>query len=192
MVEQIIVTSGKQLKTGLAFESIKPTGGRSFNEQLESCIEQLSGFIFPEGEARYFITQQTFFISAKSREEYDVRSSLIMDKVAGRCGKMIPATSIVAQSPALGSEIVLELIGTRAAKGKEIIYKTAGDLSYTVVNQGNFKVVHANGLMGKAGDSIQESAVKAFESAVDILKREGLSISHIISQWNYVEDIAHL
>ena len=192
MVEQIIVTSGKQLKPGLAFESIKPTGGKSFNKQLESCIEQLSGFIFPEGEARYFITQQTFFISAKSREEYDVRSKLIMDKVSERCGKMIPATSIVAQSPARGSEIVLELICTRAAKGKEIIYKTAGALNYTLVNHGNFKVVHANGLMGEAGDSIQESAVKAFESAVDILKREGLSISHIIRQWNYVEDIAHL
>ncbi len=105
---------------------------------------------------------------------------------------MIPATSIVAQSPARGSEIVLELICTRAAKGKEVIYKTAGAFSYTLVNHGEFKVVHANGLMGEAGDSIQESAEKAFESAVDILKREGLSISHIIRQWNYVEDIAHV
>ncbi len=192
MVEQIIVTSGEHLNAGLAFESFKPTGGKSFTKQVENCIEQLSGFIIPEGEARYFVTQQTFFISAKSREEYDKRSLLIMEKVSKCCGEMIPATSIVAQSPARGSEIVLELICTRASKGKEIIYKSAGALSYTLVNHGNFKVVHATGLMGGAGDSIQESAEKAFESAVDILKREGLSISHIIRQWNYVEDIAHL
>ena len=192
MVEQIIVTSGERLNAGLAFESIKPTGGKSFTKQVENCIEQLSGFVFPEGEARYFITQQTFFISAKSREEYDKRSSLIMEKVSKCCGKILPATSIVAQSPARGSEVVLELICTRAAKGKEIIYKTAGALTYTLVNHGKFKVVHATGLMGSAGDSIQESAEKAFESAMDILSREGLSISHIIRQWNYVEDIAHL
>ncbi len=192
MVEQIIVTSGEQMKSGLAFESIKPTRGKSFAKQVDSCIEQLSGFVFPEGEARYFITQQTFFIAANSRDEYEQRSSQIMEKVSVCCGKILPATSIVAQSPARGSEVVLELICTRATKGKEVVYKSAGPFSYTLVNHGTFKVVHATGLMGSAGDSIQEASEKAFESANEILNREGLTISHIIRQWNYVEDIAHV
>ncbi len=192
MVEQIIVRSGQQLKTGLAFESIKPTGGKSFAKQVDNCIEQLSGFVFPEGEARYFITQQTFFIAAKTRAEYEERSSLILEKVSICCGKILPATCVVAQSPALGSEVVLELICTRASKGKEVVYKTAGPFSYTLVNHGTFKVLHATGLMGGVDDSIQEAAEKAFESAVDILKREGLGIGNIIRQWNYVEDIAHV
>jgi len=51
-------------------------------------------------------------------------------------------------------------------------------------------VVHAAGLMGGPGDTIQESAEKAFRSAVAILDMEGLSIHHIIRQWNSVEDIA--
>lgn len=192
MVEQIIVRSEKQLKTGLAIESIKPTGGKSFEKQVDSCIEQLYGFIFPDGEARYFITQQTFFIAAKSRDEYEQRSSQIMKKVSACCGVMLPATSIVAQSPARGSEVVLELICTRATKGMEVVYKTSGEFSYTLVNHGSFKVVHATGLMGGADDSIQKAAEKAFESAVEILNKEGLSISHIVRQWNYVEDIAHV
>lgn len=192
MVEQIIVTGGEEVKSGLAIESIKPTGGKSFSNQVDNCIEQLSGFVFPKGEARYFITQQTFFIAAKSSGEFEKRSSLIMEKLSECCGKMLPASCIVAQRPAAGSEIVLELICTRAAKDKEINYKTAGTTSYTVVSYGSFKVVHASGLRGKAGDSIQHSAEKAFKSALEILKQEELSISNIIRQWNYVEDIAHL
>jgi len=178
------------LKTELEIESIRPAEGRSFGEQVESCIEQLSGFIFPQGETKYFIVQQTFFIAAKSRGEYEERSSLIREKVSACCGKMLPATSIVAQSPAHGSEVVLELISSKVAECTEVIYKSAGGFSYTVVNNSNFKVVHAAGLMGGPGDTIQESAEKAFRSAVAILDMEGLSIHHIIRQWNYVEDIA--
>lgn len=192
MVEQIIVTSGEQLKTGLAFESIKPTGGKSFAKQVNNCIKQLYGFIFPDGDARYFITQQTFFIAAETRDKYEERSALIMKKVTECCGLMLPATCIVAQSPARGSEVVLELICTRANKGKEILYKSAGGFSYTVVSYGDFKVVHSTGLMGGPEDSIEEAAEKAFKSAVEILEIEGLTIHHIIRQWNYVEDIGHV
>ena len=192
MVEQIIVSSSQQLETGLAVESIKPTGGKSFNKQLDSCIEQLYSFVFRKGESRYFITQQTFFVAAKSGEEYEKRSSLIREKVSGCYGTIPPSTCIVAQAPARGCEIVLELICSRAGEGKEILYKSIRDISYTVVNYGTFKVVHATGLTGGRNDSIQESANKGFKSAVEILKLEGLSLDHVIRQWNYVEDIAHL
>lgn len=192
MVEQIIVRSEDLTVKGLSVESIRPVAGKSFARQVDSCIEQLFDFIFPSGEARYFITQQTFFISAESRTEYEERSSLIMKKVSACCGDILPATSIVAQSPARGSEVVLELISSKAAEGKEILYKSAGASSYTVVNYGTFKVVHATGLMGGPEDSIEVASDKAFKSAMEILSREGLSIDHIIRQWNYVEDIAHL
>ncbi len=192
MVEQIIVNSSEGLTAGLAIGSIKPTAGNSFEKQVESCIQQLSGYIFPQGEARYFITQQTFFIASKSREEYEARASLIREKVSEACGIMHPAMSIVAQSPARGSEVVLELISSKAAPGKEIVYKSAGGFSYTVVNYGSFKVVHATGLTGEPGDPIRESAEKAFKSAIEILGIEGLTMNQIIRQWNYVEDIAHV
>ena len=47
-------------------------------------------------------------------------------------------------------------------------------------------------LGGGPEDSIQESAEKAFESAVKILSLEGLiNQTTLYRQWNYVEDIAH-
>lgn len=191
MVEQIIMRSGTQSSNNLNFESIVPTAGKSFPEQVQSCIDQLSAFIYPEGQTRYFITQQTFFISAETREVYEERSAYILEQLS-LSGTLQPATSIVAQNPVKGSEVVLELICSKTNGEKKVLYKTCEGINYTVVQYPAFKVVHATGLMGDRGDTIQQSAEKAFQQATRILKEEGLSIHHIIRQWNYVENIAHV
>jgi len=190
MVEQIIMRSGSHSLNGFNFDHIVPTSGKDFSAQVYSCVEQLSEFIRDEDESRYFITQQTFFISAKSREEYELRSAEIRAQLSKMCGTPLPATSIVAQSPALGSDVVLELICTKESDKKKVIYKTHQGLSYTVVEYDGFKAVHCGGLMGEPEDSIYESSLKAFELAMEILSAEGLSIHHIIRQWNYIENIA--
>ena len=192
MVEQIIMRSGSQSLKNIDIEHIAPVVGKSFPEQVQSCIDQFSDFIFPEGEARYFVTQQTFFIADTSRSEYDERSGVIREQLSRTCGTNLPATSIVAQSPICGNDVVLELICARASEGIEVHYKSLSGLSYTVVEQEGFKTVHAEGLTGTPTDSILESSEKAFESAMQILKEEGLSIHHIIRQWNYIENIAQV
>ena len=190
MVEQIIMRIDSQPSTNFDVEHISPTPGKPFSEQVRNCIGQLASFLDPRNGERYFITQQTFFIAARDRAEYDERSALIRRELASLCGASQPATSVVAQSPAPGSEVVLELICTRASRDKRVIYKRAGEIPYTVVDYGHFKAVHCAGLMGATGDSVTEAAKKAFESAVAILDREELAIHHIIRQWNYIEDIA--
>jgi len=192
MVEQIIMRSGSHSLNGFNFDHIVPTSGEDFPAQVRSCVEQLLHFIRDEDESRYFITQQTFFISAKSREEYDARSAEINLQLSTMCGTHLPATSIVAQSPASGSDVVLELICTKETEEKKVTYKSFEGTQYTLVEYNGFKAVHCAGLMGGAGDSIYESSVKAFKSAMAILAEEGLSIHHIIRQWNYIESIAWL
>ena len=192
MVEQIIMRSGALPKNGLAMESIRPTGGKIFAEQVDSCISQLSGFNDPGKEAGYFIIQQTFFIAAADRAEYDEKAAIIREKLSVLPETRFPATSVVAQAPAAGYEVVLELICTHARAGKKVLYKSYEGLPYTLVDHGDFKVVHATGMMGQTDDSISEAAERAFEATLGILKNEGLSINHIVRQWNYVEDIAHV
>ncbi len=192
MVEQIIMRSGSHSLNGFNFDHIVPTSGEDFPAQVSSCVEQLLHFIRDEDESRYFITQQTFFISAKSREEYDARSAEINLQLSTMCGTHLPATSIVAQSPASGSDVVLELICTKDTEEKKVTYKSFEGTRYTLVEYNGYKAVHGAGLMGDAGDTIYESSVKAFESAMAILAEEGLSIHHIIRQWNYIESIAWL
>jgi hypothetical protein len=190
MVEQIIMRIGSQASNYFDFEHIIPASGKSFTDQVHSCIEQLAEYIDPKKDGRYFVSRQTFFISAKTREDYDQRSAIIREELSKLCGQLHPATSIVAQSPDRDSEVVLELICTKAEEKKTITYKNAGGLPYTVVDHGGFKELHVAGLMGEPGESISISAEKAFEKGIAILRAEGLSIDHIIRQWNYIENIA--
>ena len=192
MVEQIIMRSSIQSSNNFDIEHIEPVTGKSFPEQVQSCVEQLSKFIYPEGEARYYITQQTFFISAGSRAEYDERSVQIREQLSASCGSLLPATSIVSQSPVRGNDVVLELICIRATGDKKVHYKSLSGIAYTVVEQDGYKSVHAAGLAGTPADSILESSEKAFDNAMKILEAEGLSIHHIIRQWNYIENISRV
>lgn len=192
MVEQIIMSSGTRPVNGLAVESIQPTGGISFSEQVENCIAQLSLFAENGDKPSRFITQQTFFVAADSREEYEDKTALIREKLNVLPRTRFPATSVVAQPPAAGCEVVLELIVTRAREGKKVIYKTYNGLPYTLVDHGDYRVVHATGMMGGPDDSIGQAAEKAFEATLGILEAEGMAINDIIRQWNYVEDIAHV
>ncbi len=192
MVEQIIMRIGSQASNNFDFEHIIPEPGKPFAEQVHSCINQLAAFTDPRKEGRFYVARQTFFISVRNRSEYDERSAIIREELGRLCGHVQPATSIVAQSPDMESEVVLELICTRAQKNKTITYKTSDGIPYTVVDHGSFKELHVAGLMGDPGDSIREAAEKAFEAGIKILHAEDLSIHHIIRQWNYIENIAHV
>jgi enamine deaminase RidA (YjgF/YER057c/UK114 family) len=138
----------------------------------------------------YMVTQQTFFISAETREQYEERAGSIRQQLLKTCGTDLPATSIVAQPPAGDLDVVLELICTRSVEEKKVTYKTHEGINYTVIEYQGYKTVHGAGLMGLVGDSISEASTRAFELAKGILVKEGLSIRNIIRQWNYIENIA--
>ena len=123
MVEQIIMRSGSNTLNGFNFDHIVPASGADFKEQVSSCIEQLQEFLHQGEDMSLFVTQQTFFISAHSREEYEERSAVIRNHLLSLCGTSLPATSIVAQSPAGNMAVVLELICTRDADDKTVSYK---------------------------------------------------------------------
>lgn len=190
MVEQIIMRSGANTLNGFNFDHIVPATGAEFEEQVRSCMEQLNEFIHHEEDQHFYITQQTFFISAQSREQYEDRSAIIKEQLSALCGSSLPATSVVAQSPAGDRDVVLELICTRQVENKKVLYKSLSGINYTVIEYKGFKTVHGAGLMGRVGESITEASERAFEMTLKILNQEGLSIKNIIRQWNYIENIA--
>ncbi len=190
MVEQIIMRSGSNTLNGFNFDHIVPASGADFQEQIKSCMQQLNAFMHQEEDQHLFITQQTFFISAHSRDEYETRSAIIKDQLSELCGSNLPATSIVAQSPSGNRDVVLELICTKDAEDKKVSYKSLSGLHYTVIEYQGYKTLHCAGLMGEVSDTITEASERAFNMALSILGKEGLSIRNIIRQWNYIEQIA--
>jgi len=171
MVEQIIMRSGSNTLNGFNFDHIVPESGADFVEQVRSCIEQLQEFIH-QGE-----------------DVSEERSAFIRKQLLSLSGSSLPATSIVAQSPCGDRDVVLELICTKATEDKKVSYKTYSGVNYTVVDYKGYKAVHCAGLMGTVEDTIWEAS-EAFETALTILKKEGLNIQNIIRQWNYIENIA--
>jgi len=113
----------------------------------------------------------------------------VPQRVPAMC-RSLAATSIVAQSPTGGKDVVLELICAKAGIDKKVIYKTCSGINYTVVEHKDYKAVHCAGLMGTVEDNITQASERAFKTAIEILAQEGLSIHHIIRQWNYIENIA--
>ena len=190
MVEQIIMRSGSNTLNGFNFDHIVPESGADFKEQVRSCIEQLQEFSHQGEDVSLYVTQQTFFISAHSRDEYEERSAYIRKQLLSLSGSSLPATSVVAQSPCGDRDVVLELICTKATEDKKVTYKTYSGVNYTVVDYKGYKAVHCAGLMGTVEDTIWEASERAFETALTILKQEGLNIQNIIRQWNYIENIA--
>ncbi len=190
MVEQIIMRSATLPAEHFDIDHITPAVGDSFEEQLHSCIRQLNSFIYPKGESRFFITRQTFFIAADNRGEFDQRSALIKQKLKEGCGSLMPATSVVAQPPGEGQEVVLELMCTRAVENLEVRYRDYEGIPYTVVEQNGIRMVHAGGLTGLPGQEILEASERAFGYLMKILEREGLALNDIVRQWNYIERIA--
>lgn len=190
MVEQIILRGEVPDSTCMTIESFEPAGGKTFGEQVNNCISQLLEFMPQDRTSGLCIAQQSFFINAQSQEEYTKRSRIIVDKLSRLPNYRFPATSIVAQVPAGGYQVVLEVIFTRISQAHQVIYKHHEDLPYTVLDQGGTKVVHAGGMMGLANDTIETSCTRAFETALSILHAEGMKVEHIVRQWSYVEHIA--
>jgi len=166
MVEQIIMRSGSNTLNGFNFDHIVPESGADFVEQVRSCIEQLQEFIH-QGEDVSYVTQQTFFISAHSRDEYEERSAFIRKQLLSLSDSSLPATSIVAQSPCGDRDVVLELICTKATEDKKVSYKTYSGVNYTVVDYKGYKAVHCAGLMGTVEDTIWEASEDAPQNYQD-------------------------
>ncbi len=189
MVEQIIMRSGSHSLNGFNFDHIVPVSGLDFSSQVKSCVDQLQEFIHHEGNQAYYVTQQTFFIHADSREQYDERAGEIRRHLHQAGGMNQPATSIVAQSPVSGNDVVLELICIPADTDREVIYKSWAGINYTVVEYNGYKAVHCAGLTGEPQDTISACSHRAFKTGMHILSLEGLSIDNIVRQWNYIEKI---
>ena len=75
MVEQIIMRSGSNTLNGFNFDHIVPASGTDFPNRSEVASNSCWNLSTRRMKSGYFITQQTFFISAQSREEYEERSA---------------------------------------------------------------------------------------------------------------------
>ena len=166
---------------------ITPAVENNFDDQLRSVLNQINAYRTHNDQ---FILQLSFFIDVNNNKEYFEYYHHIT-KISRDILKIEPSISIIAQAPANGIRISLELILlTNRSKETQIVYKNEGGISYTLVKTDNTKEVYAGGISSRnfeADFSVQvDDCYRLMES---ILSAEKLAFSDIIRQWNYVENI---
>jgi enamine deaminase RidA (YjgF/YER057c/UK114 family) len=165
---------------------IYPTSDASFAEQLIDCLSQIAKQCESK---RASILQQSFFVSPDTNSEYNnLRQKII--STLGKIQAHKPSTSIIAQTPAYGHLVTVELILSVAQSGQKVVYKTYEKIPYTLVESDYCKEIYAAGISSyKTEHVFLEQTDHAFRMLKGILQSEGMTFADIVRQWNYVENI---
>jgi enamine deaminase RidA (YjgF/YER057c/UK114 family) len=166
---------------------IRPTSGTNFNEQFTNCLDQIRAY---SGGEKRFIIQQSFFLNIPDSKAYLEHLGWIYSTI-DLFYKTIPSTSIIAQLPADGSYVSVELIVLTGLKGNiRISYRETGGIHYTVIETGACKELYAGGISVKAPDRpFTEQVQETYHLLKTLLEGEQMGFSDIVRQWNYVEQI---
>jgi enamine deaminase RidA (YjgF/YER057c/UK114 family) len=165
---------------------IYPTSGTSFTAQLIDCLLQIKN---QSESKRASILQQSFFVPPDNNTEYNsLRQEIILTLDKYQSYK--PSTSIIAQPPAYGHLVTVELILVISDSGREVVYKTYEKIPYTLVESDYCKEIYAAGISSYNTELVfLEQTEDAFRLLKGILQTEGMTFDDIVRQWNYVENI---
>ena len=169
---------------------ITPAGGNNFEDQLLSILNQIDVYKTNNDQ---FILQLSFFIDANNNIEY-LKYYHHITGISLDILNIEPSISIIAQAPANGIQVSLELILlTHKSEETRIVYKKEKGVSYTLVQTDKAKEVYAGGVSSRnfeADFSVQVD--ECYQLMESILSAEKLAFSDIVRQWNYVENILSL
>jgi hypothetical protein len=166
---------------------ILPLKGAGFKEQFINCREQISQYTDQTGSR---IIQQSYFIDAPDNESYLKMYGIINEEIRKQ-GYPLPSTSIIAQSPASGHKISVELIMiSRLSPDMKLSYETEQGVPYTKLSGSLNIEIYAGGISAyRPFDPFIDQVEKGYQLLEAILRREELEFSDIVRQWNYVEEI---
>lgn len=163
---------------------IKPDPqSRSDEQQLSDCLIQLERLSLKKK-----IYKLNFFSGAASPEEYFSLKRSAEEQVAAR----LPAPllcSLISQPP-LTCQILAEVFYTDEAIWKQVLHLSENGSAIAFNREG------ARVLIGQvqaiSSGSCSTNASIAFRSIVNMLEVTGFSLSMVVRQWNYIENILGL
>lgn len=132
-----------------------------------------------------------FYGKPNSNSDYCLQRAIIGQLVVQEWGSQkVPLVSYVAQHPTQ-QELALEvqMVGRDFAKTLE--YKQFGGVNYIVSERADAKLLYTEGIVSglESEDSIQTQSINVLRLLEQIMAMEGMPLSGIIRQWNYIERI---
>lgn len=174
----------------LAFE---PVPGEPVKKQVEACIRRLAKLCSTKAQPAGSVISINFFTSALNNNAFNLLKQTIAHALKDLDLGELPV-AILAQAPASGADVALEVHSIREAAGLSVHRRKAGPYPYLVAEDRNGeKLVAGNGIgMNHDAMNITAAAEHAFETIRNILRQESLDFGHIFRQWNYIEGITRI
>lgn len=148
----------------------------SFDEALSELLAAMVG-------AEREIVRIVLFGAPKDNVEYGEQRTLFEQRCRTHFGEYVPMLSYVAQAP-LRYSLAAEVTTISREDAKHIVrhgdYITLGD---EILSAGIYAPLEKN---------VAQQAEQIFARVAEILSAEGVSISDIVRQWNYIERITHM
>ena len=132
------------------------------------------------------LLKMSVFVECLSDNDYQSKIDWINYSIHEKFGKELPAVSLVAQKPLMGS-VFIELI--YLVEDAELSYKNHLDYTYALVKQNDRKSIYLSGMKADPSENINSQGNTIFSVLDEILKKEGMKPESIIRQWNYIPKI---
>jgi enamine deaminase RidA (YjgF/YER057c/UK114 family) len=171
------------------FLSVIAPRGFTFSDQLEECLKAFKEKAQAAGLDLTNVLMLTFFIRTEDNKDYSQKKIQGKSILSKYFGSNCPATSFVAQHPEEEKQVSLDAILISHSNREKIHYKDCDGIPYTTFDSPLFTEIYAAGLVNhpdQTDTSLQ--CREAFESLKRVIKRERMDFSHIVRQWNYIEN----
>lgn len=162
-----------------------PQASGSIEEEWEQCrvqiVNDLSLGIRP--------IKLNIFVNRPDYPSYVQIKKFISDSVTGTFGDICPAFNVSVHPPEKPGNVAVEALFIEENQAG-ITTRFYGSLPYVVIETDSVKEVWAAGLGDDQHmDDTRRAAAAAFEMVLEILRREGLTLDHIVRQWNFIGEI---
>lgn len=169
------------------FYFVMPSAHLSVEGQIGECIRSIDKILSDEGNR---VLKVAFFIDAHNKEDLFDLKNLIACKMNE--GFNIPYPYSVIAQPPINCKIAAEICYVDLSNKShiKIDYKSHKDFNYSLLTIGDVKEVISSGITFYDGSlPIYHQMLKCFNIMEEILQIEGMDLSSIVRQWNYIEDI---
>jgi len=154
----------------------------SFSENLDECLDKLESYCNSNN-----LLGVIFFIDSDSDADYFEMKQLIWDALNQR--KLMMPFNVQAQSS--NSILSFEIWTDDSAEGME--YLNLADTRYTRVTSSKGKSIWGIGITSnQANLTLTDQIEFSFETVLQILEKEGMTLADIVRQWNYIPGILNV
>jgi enamine deaminase RidA (YjgF/YER057c/UK114 family) len=178
------------METGICnktFISVLPHRGKTFDEQLESCLQVLEEKAHTAGSDLSNVIMLTFFLCTTNNNDYLKKKTIGASILPRFFNSHIPTTSFIAQNPEKGLQVSLDAILLSYPDAGRIHHKEYNGIRYSTLESPLFTEIYAAGLSNHPNQTDTSTQCReAFESLKKVLKSEDMDFSHIVRQWNYI------